>query len=167
MKEQKGVPLFTGDVIRFDQPDGSSPSNRYRVPVAGFHRAGHSVNHHPEDAPYLTDESTSQGTHSQRQPRYPSPVFAGADYGADLPRRASSHTTARRLDRHPLETRVLPRRQFHSGRLLIVGGAFPACHAARLHGAQLAGQLVDDHHQRLDLWSPAHVSDRSRCRSSR
>lgn len=49
------------------------------------------------------------------------PVFADADYG-DEPRRTRPHTTARRLDQNPLETRVLPRRQFNAGRLLTVVG---------------------------------------------
>ncbi len=120
MKEQKGVPLSTGGVIRFDQPGGSSTSDRYRVPAGSIHRAGHSINHHPEDVPYSTDDFTPQIARSQRQPR--PAVFADADYGDDTPRRTQSHTTARRLDRHPLETRVLPRRQVRSGRVLIVVG---------------------------------------------
>lgn len=123
MNEQKGIPLSTADVIRFDQPrqsGGSSTSNRYRVPAGSIHRAGHSIHHHPEDVPYQTDDFTLKATRPQRQPR--SPMFADADYGEEEPRRAYSHTTARRLDRNPLETRVLPRRQVNSGRVLIVVG---------------------------------------------
>jgi hypothetical protein len=124
MNEQKGVPLFTGDVIRFDQtrqPGASSTSNRYRAPAGSIHRAGHSIHHHPEDVPYLTDDFTPPVARSQRQQQQHPPVFADADYG-EAPRRARSHTTARRLDQNPLETRVLPRRQSNTGRLLIIVG---------------------------------------------
>jgi hypothetical protein len=121
MNEQHGVPLFTADVIRFDQTrqqGGSSTSDRYRTPAGSIHRAGHSINHHPEDVSYLTDDFTPQTARSQR-PRLP--VFADADYG-EAPRRAHSHTTARRLDQNPLETRKLPDRRFTASRLLIVVG---------------------------------------------
>ncbi len=123
MNEQKGVPLYTGDVIRFDQTrqvGGSSTSTRYRAPAGSIHRAGHSIHHHPEDVPYLTDDFTPPVARSQRSPR--PPVCDDADYGIDAPGRARSHTTARRLDRNPLETRVLPRRHRDTGRLLIVVG---------------------------------------------
>jgi len=48
--------------------------------------------------------------------------LADADYGGE-PRRERSHTTtARRLDRNPLETRQLPDRRLGAGWLLIVVG---------------------------------------------
>lgn len=122
MKEQHGVPLFVRDTIRFDRPgtataeqQGQYPSNRYRTPPGSIHRAGHSLNHHPEDVPYTTDDATPQAARQQRQRPHPQ-VFADADYG-DEPT-ARSYTTARRLDRNPLETRKLPDRRFDAGRLL-------------------------------------------------
>ncbi len=126
MKEQKGVPLYTEDVIRFDQPratttaqsGGQPTSYGYRTPPGSIHRAGHSINHHPEDAPHLTDAVSSQAAQYRRSRL---PVFDDADYG-DAPRRAHSHTTTRRLDQNPLETRVLPARRFASGRLLTIIG---------------------------------------------
>src|SRR5712692_11259858 len=39
--------------------------------------------------------------------------------------------------------------------------------AAGLRGAELAGELVDDANQRLDLWTPSHLPDRSRRRAQR
>jgi hypothetical protein len=129
MKEQKGVPLYTEDVIRFDQPRAattaqhgvSSTPNRSRTPPASIPRAGHSINHHPEDTPYLTNDFISQSAHHQRQQRLRAPVFADADYGEDEPK-PRSYTTTRRLDHNPLETRKLPARRFDAGRLLVVVG---------------------------------------------
>jgi hypothetical protein len=105
MKEQRGVPAYTGEVIRFDQPSSRD-----------IHRAGHSIQHHPEDEPYLTGEMPRRATRSQRPP-----ALADADYATEEPRRARGHSTARRLDRNPLETRVLPRR-FDAGRFLVIVG---------------------------------------------
>jgi hypothetical protein len=124
MKEQHGVPLFTGDVIHFDhsrtattaQSGGPSTSNRYRTPAASIPRAGHSLQHHPEDAPYLT------GDVPPRAARYHPPVMADADYGEEARSGRPRTSTARRLDRNPLETRQLPDRRFDAGHLLIVVG---------------------------------------------
>lgn len=126
MKEQHGVPLFTGDVIRFDHSrasttaqQGQPASNRSPTPLASIPRAGHSLHHHPEDTPYLTGAVPPRAARYQRP--YP-PVLADADDGGE-PRRERSHTTtARRLDRNPLETRQLPARRFDAGRLLVVVG---------------------------------------------
>jgi hypothetical protein len=80
MREQKGVPVYMGEVIRFDQQ-------------------------------------------RQLRPRSSIPVVADADYGVEELRRARSYTTARRLDRNPLETRDLSaRRRFDAGRFLIITG---------------------------------------------
>jgi hypothetical protein len=127
MKEQHGVPLFTGDIIRFDhsravtsaQPGGLSTSNRSRTPPTTIPRAGHSLHHHPEDAPYLTDAVPPRAARSQRP--HP-PVLADADHTDEPRRERSPTTTARRLDRNPLETRQLPDRRFGAGRLLAVVG---------------------------------------------
>lgn len=109
MKEQHGVPVSARDVIRFDQP---RPRD--------LHRAGHSIQHHPEDEPYLTGEMPLRASRSQQQPRLP--VLDETDYSTEEPRRARGHSTARRLDRNPLETRVLPRRRLEAGRFLIITG---------------------------------------------
>jgi hypothetical protein len=111
MKEQRGVLVSMGDVIRFQQP---------RDP----HRAGHSIQHHPEDEPYLTGEVALRTARAPHQPRARAsvPVVADVDDGQKEPRRASLHTTARRLDRNPLETRDLSARRLDPGRLLLVTG---------------------------------------------
>ena len=127
MKEQHGVPMFTGDVIRFDnsctastaQFGGPSTSNRSRTPPTSIPRAGHSLHHHPEDAPYLTGAVPPRAARYQRP--Y-SPMLADADYADESRRERTPTTTARRLDRNPLETRQLPTRRFDAGRLLIVVG---------------------------------------------
>lgn len=113
MKEQHGVPVSTRDVIRFDQP-------RQR----DIHRAGHSIHHHPEDEPYMTGEMPQRrASRSQESPqRTRPPVLADTDYDAEAPRRTRGHSTARRLDRNPLETRVLPPRRARTGRFLIITG---------------------------------------------
>jgi hypothetical protein len=126
MKEQQAVSLFAGDVIRFNQPRATTtaPSGK-QVPISrprDIPRAGHSIHHHPEDEPFLTGEVSLRAAGSQGQQRPRPPVLADADYGEEEPRRTRSHTTARRLDRNPLETRVLPRRRFDAGRLLIITG---------------------------------------------
>jgi hypothetical protein len=100
MKEQQGVPLFPGEAIRFNQPRAATttaPSGR--------------------QAPASRSRDILRATRSQRPP-----VFADADYGEEESRHARSPTTVRRLDRNPLETRVLPRRRFDAGRWLIVTG---------------------------------------------
>lgn len=126
MKEQKGVPLFTGEVIRFDQPGPATTTHSGRQAPASrsrdIPRAGHSIHHHPEDEPYLTDEVPLRAARSQHQQRPRPSMLADTDYEQEEPRRAWSHTTARRLDRNPLETRVLPRRRFDTGGLLIITG---------------------------------------------
>lgn len=125
MNEQHGVLLYTEDVIRFDQPrttaqqGGPSTSNRYRVPPGSIHRAGHSIQHHPEDVPFLTDAVPPHAARQRQRPR--SDVLDDADYGGE-PGRARSRTTVRRLDHNPLETRKLPARRFTASRLLIIIG---------------------------------------------
>jgi hypothetical protein len=126
MKEQQSVPLFTGDVIRFDQPRATTtaPSGRQALVSRprDVPRAGHSIHHHLEDEPYLTREMPLRAARSQGQLRPRPPVLADADYGEEEPRRTRSHTTARRLDRSPPETRDLSARRFDAGRLLIIVG---------------------------------------------
>jgi hypothetical protein len=127
MKEQHGVPLYVEDVNRFDQPratttaqqGGPSTSNRYRVPPGSIHRAGHSIQQHPEDVLFLTDAVPLHAARQRQRPR--SDVFDDADYGGE-PGRARSHTTVRRLDHNPLETRDLSARRFTASRLLIIIG---------------------------------------------
>src|SRR5260370_14013681 len=106
MKEQHGVPLFPQDVIRFDhsrtattaQPGGPSTSNRSRTPPTSIPRAGHSIHHHPEDTPFLTDAVPPRAARSSE--------FAEADYGSEQ-RSTRSRTSAVRYDQPEQTTRRL------------------------------------------------------------